>query len=95
MKNKNNKHECKPLFNFTPGKVQSLIKEPEYSILPSRISELKGRQREIYDIIMKLNKNRLVVITGEKGIGKSSVMKNICHHMKYRNYYQNGIIFIS
>lgn len=75
--------------------MQSLVKEPEYSILPSRISSLKGRQREIYDIMLRLNKNKLVVVTGEEGMGKSSVIRNTCQHIKHRNYYQGGIIFIN
>ena len=94
-KNDQNRHECKPLYNFTPGKVQSLVREPDYSILPTSVSCLKGRQREIYDIMLELYQNKLVVVHSEKGMGKSSVIRNACQHIKHRMHYEDGIIFIN
>ena len=50
---KGKKHEWKPLFNFTPGQFTCLNKDPELSTIPAMMKEFKGRQREMYDIMVK------------------------------------------
>lgn len=92
--NDKGKHECKPLFNFTPGKVENLVTQPEFSSVPSSLKNLKGRQREMYDIRLKLYHNKLLIVTGEKGIGKSAVLRNTCQNIKDRMHYKHGIVFI-
>ncbi|CAI2383628.1 unnamed protein product [Moneuplotes crassus] len=89
------KHECRTLINFTPGKVKNLDKEPEFSIIPSRVSTLKGRQREIYDIMLGLKESKMLCVHARQGMGKSAVIRNTCQHIKHRNYFKDGIIFLN
>lgn len=44
-----------------------------------------GRNEDVRDVLEALNKNRLVTITGEPGIGKTSVAKAVIHYINDRN----------
>lgn len=89
------KHECKPLINFTYGKFTNLTKEPELSVIPAAMKDLKGRQREMYDIILLLKDFRLLILQGISGMGKTSLLKNLCNHIKHRGIFRNGIVYIN
>jgi len=89
-----NKHECKPLFNFSPGKFKSLWKDPEYNIIPPIQKDFKGRQREMYDLMLLLSDHRFVCLHAIEGMGKTAMLKNFCHHMKHRSQFTDGIMFV-
>ena len=91
---KGKKHECNPLLNFTPGNFESLVKDPELDIVPSNIKDFRGRQREMYDVMRLLHDNKLVCLTGVEGMGKSAVLRKLCHHVKHRYKYKDGMLFI-
>lgn len=88
------KHECSPLFNFTPGQFKHLTKDPKYSIIPPLLKDFKGRQREMYDLMRMLHENNLVCLTGIKGMGKTAMLRNFCHHIKHRSKFTDGIVYI-
>jgi Cdc6-like AAA superfamily ATPase len=91
---KSKKHECNPLFNFTPGKFKHITKDPKYSIIPPLLKDFKGRQREMYDLMRMLHDNNLVCLKGIQGMGKSAMLRNFCHHIKHRSKFVDGIVYV-
>lgn len=91
---KNKEHSCKPLVNFQPGEFTELDQTSAVYNVPASVSNLKGRQREMYDLMRLLHQSKIVNLYGLPGMGKTCLLKNICNHAKHRNKFEDGIIFI-
>ena len=55
------------------------------SILPPKVEPFLGRNEDVRNVLQALTKTRLVTITGEPGIGKTSVAKAVIHYINDRN----------
>ena len=66
--------------------------------LPSKLQTLKFRDREIMDLVDSVtNKHieeKIVMLLGLHGIGKSSVARNTLHYIYERKYVTGGILWI-
>lgn len=66
--------------------------------LPSKLYTLKFRDREIMDLVDSVtNKSieeKIIMLLGLHGIGKSSVARNTLHYIYERKYVTGGILWI-
>ncbi|CAI2377825.1 unnamed protein product [Moneuplotes crassus] len=91
---KTSKHRCQAVTSIIPGGLVNLGNKPSILSVPSKIDNFVGRQKEMYDIIDHLSKNRLVSILGLSGIGKTTLARNIADHLKHRQRFRDGIIYV-
>ncbi|CAI2383959.1 unnamed protein product [Moneuplotes crassus] len=92
--NKNKKHKCFPISKLKDGNLTKIGKMPLFDSVPSIVENFRGRQQEMCEVISILRKNRLVNVLGPPGIGKTSLSRNLCNHLKDRNRFQDGIIYL-
>src|SRR5262249_44585290 len=57
--------------------------------LPAEISSFIRRQREIYEIALRLEQTRLLTLTGSGGIGKSRLARHVADAVEER--YTDGV----
>ena len=63
--------------------------------VPSKIENLIGREKHLNKIVKSvMSDQRLVMILGLHGVGKSAVAKNAVHYMLERKYFTGGVIFV-
>jgi len=67
--------------------------QPAICELPERDHCFVGREEEIISIFKKLKRNHLW-LTGEHGIGKSSLVKKLTHMVYERNIYPDGVLYL-
>lgn len=65
--------------------------------IPPPVDPFIGRNYDICMVLRELQKTRLITLTGEPGIGKTSVAKFIANHIKNRDcdFIRNGVIFMN
>lgn len=104
MKTRNSikeEHKCGNfvLFRGKPTKVDKINRGIRLgNNLPSKPDPFVGRNQDVRLVLEHLKKgNRLVTITGEPGIGKTSVAKAVVHYLKDRDdeLVKNGIVFLN
>ncbi len=61
----------------------------------ARINNLVGRNKEFQDVCESLKKNQLTTVFGSEGIEKSILAKSAGLYVDERDYFNNGIIYIS
>ena len=52
------------------------------------------RNKIVYEIIQDLNKERLVTVYGNSGIGKKYVTNKVAHLLQERSYFKNGVMHV-
>jgi hypothetical protein len=61
----------------------------------SRVEHFIPRCRDMYEIVSLLNqKRRFITITGQSGIGKSTIVRELVRYVQFRNFFNDGIIYI-
>lgn len=66
--------------------------------LPSKPAPFVGRNQDVRRVLQILKEGkRLITITGEPGIGKTTVAHAVIHYLKERNeeLIKNGVVFLS
>ena len=48
----------------------------------------------MFDVLKLLTDNKIVQIFGLPGLGKSSLLKNVCVYLGERNLYKDGLVYI-
>lgn len=49
----------------------------------------------MYEIIQLIQqKRRFITITGQSGIGKSTIVRELVRYIQFRNYFKDGIIYL-
>lgn len=74
-----------------PGKILNMTKPNPPVNIQRTSSTLIGRHRIMFEVIEKLLKTRIVHIVGQKGIGKSSLIKQVGYFLHTRNNFHEGI----
>ena len=95
QKGKKFKHKCFPIAKYNEGRLTKIGTQPVFNSIPSNVDKFRGRQQEICEVLSLLNENRLVNVLGPPGIGKTAISRNICNHLKDRNKFCDGIIYVS
>ena len=86
--------ECWSSFIYTlDGKPLNDTHQPAICELPERDLCFMGRENDVISIFKKLKKNHLW-LTGEHGIGKSSIVKKLAHMVYDRNIYPGGVLYL-
>ena len=53
-----------------------------------------GRQKELFEVVQTVFRNRLVTLIGLPGIGKTSLAKNAVHFIADRQMFKMGVVFL-
>jgi len=86
--------ECWSAFIHTlEGDPLNDTHQPAICELPERDLCFMGREKDVINIFRKLKKNNLW-LTGEHGIGKSSIVKKLAHMVYERNIYPDGVLYL-
>lgn len=61
----------------------------------SRVEHYIPRSRDMYEIISLISqKRRFITITGQSGIGKSTIVRELVRYIQFRNYFRHGIVYL-
>ena len=65
--------------------------------IPSRVDTIVGRSEDVKNVLAMLRVSRMVTITGEPGMGKSALAKEVANYLKDREgqLFKNGVLFIN
>ena len=65
--------------------------------IPSRVESIVGRFEDVKNALAMLRVSRMVTITGEPGMGKTAVAKEVANYLKDREgqMFKNGVLFIN
>ena len=65
-------------------------------ILPNKLENFKYRERDMSELLKMLitDKERIVILLGLHGIGKSALARNTCWYVAERKLFTGGIIFL-
>ena len=66
---------------------------PDTSHIPSPPEDFEGREIDMHQVISLVLARRLVVLLGDSGMGKTSVVCACCQYMEERCFFENGIKF--
>lgn len=93
-------HYCKPI--VVMGNKNSSINTGNKEIrlvknIPAAVESFIGRNQDVCMVLRLLKSTRLVTLTGEPGIGKTSVAKFIANYIKSRKgeFLKNGVMFLN
>lgn len=96
----NREHCCKPIVVL--NNKNSVVKKEKAEIrldknIPVPVESFIGRNQEVCLVLRKLKTMRLITLTGEPGIGKTSVAKFIANYIKSRKskFMKNGVMFLN
>ena len=78
------------------GKLQCLSDHNLAKKIPNKQKDIKYREKEIYTILERIliQNEKMVVINGLRGIGKSSLAKIVMHFLSERKLCTGGNIYI-
>ena len=62
--------------------------------MPAKMKTMKFRDKEMMDLLDGILNERLVMLLGMHGVGKSSVARNTLHYIHERKYISGGIIWV-
>ena len=89
------KHTCYRHYGPGEGQFKNITDHVGYKAIPAKLSNFKFRDREMYELIkLVMSGNRLVILLGLAGVGKSCLARNALHYMSERKYFTGGVIFV-
>ena len=65
--------------------------------VPSPVDSFLGRNEDLRNVVGLLKRTRLLTVTGEPGLGKSSLVKAVANFFKDRRglHFEHGVLYIS
>ena len=95
MRSQRAEHVCYYHEPIMQGEVTCLSDHVKIKIVPSKIKNLIGREKHLNTIVKSImNNEKLVIVLGLHGIGKSAVARNAVHYMLERKYFTGGVISV-
>lgn len=67
---------------------------PRFHHVPARVEDFIGRHREVHEVIKEIQNQRLLIIQGVHGVGKSSLCREAANFLAERNVFEDGIIYL-
>ncbi|CAI2375874.1 unnamed protein product [Moneuplotes crassus] len=93
---RNKVNQCRTVFQLDLGDSHNLSVKPKIEALPNRERTLIGREQIIVRVMKEFENNqRCVWFTGDHGIGKSAIAKEIAHLFYDRNYCRDGVLYLA
>ena len=89
------KHKCSKIYKMKEGSILNVTPCPTFNLIPSKVGVLLGREQTLYQVIKLLARNRLIIICGSQGIGKTSVVRQLSNYLIERNTFKDGILYVS
>ena len=63
--------------------------------IPTKLNNILYREKEISELIENvMNGERLVILLGLHGFGKSSIARNALHYMTERKFFTGGVLLV-
>jgi len=88
-------HECEVFDkDIQDGYPLNLGTDPHFNSMPVRVEDCTGWVKDIQKLVELISQNSYVSIIGKAGIGKSTIMKEVCHFIHERGYFWDGSIFV-
>eukprot|EP00753_Platysulcus_tardus_P008992 PLAT175.5.p1 GENE.PLAT175.5~~PLAT175.5.p1 ORF type:complete len:1597 (+),score=689.47 PLAT175.5:1104-5894(+) len=85
-----------PYAALPPGALLDLSRYPRYRHLPAQEEVFIGRQPQMHYVLTLLSKQRLVTIRGPPGIGKTTLAREVAHHIAGRRHFAaDGVLYVS
>lgn len=94
-------HKCNSIVILNgPSRNEQEKVKPEPRLtknIPAAVESFVGRNYDVCLVLRELQKTRLITLTGEPGIGKTSVAKYIANYIKSRKgeFIKNGVLFLN
>jgi ABC-type glutathione transport system ATPase component len=93
-------HECNPFIVLNGPIVKKQVTSTEIRLvknIPAPVESFIGRNQDVCIVLRQLKTKRLITLTGEPGIGKTTVAKFIANYIKSRKseFIRNGVIFLN
>ena len=77
------------------GPMKCISDHSAFKEIPTKLSNILFRDKEISELIENvMNGERLVILLGLHGFGKSSIARNALHYMSERKFFTGGIILV-
>ena len=77
------------------GQFQCVTDHIGFKAIPAKLRDFKFRDKEMWDLIkLVMNGNKLVILLGLNGIGKSCLARNSLHYMTERKFCTGGVIHV-
>ena len=76
------------------GSLNRLDDQSLLTFIPPKVCPFLFRNRDMFDVLKLLTINNIVQIFGLPGLGKSSLLKNVCCYLGERNLYKDGLVYI-
>lgn len=67
---------------------------PRFHHVPARVEGFIGRHRELHEVIKEIQNQRLVIVQGVHGVGKSSLCREAANYLAERNVFEDGVIYL-
>lgn len=96
FQNKDDSHVCFYQPMRMAGDLVCMSDHIAVKHVPDKVSNLKGREKQISKIVkLILSGERLIIMLGLHGVGKSALARNAVYYMLERKYFTGGIIFVN
>ena len=77
------------------GQIRCISDHIQFKEIPTKLINIKFREKEISELIENvMGGERLVILLGLHGFGKSSVARNALHYMSERKFFTGGMLLI-
>ena len=77
------------------GEFQCISDHVQFKYFPSKLKNIKYRDKEMWNLIsVVMNGNKLVILLGLHGVGKSCITRNALHYMTERKLFTGGVVLV-
>ena len=88
-------HVCYSHSKAPAGQYKCISDHIQFKQIPNKLANLKFREKEVSKLTESvMSGNRLVIMLGLHGTGKSTIVRQALHYMCDRKYFTGGVIQI-
>ena len=82
--------------NYEQGKWKCTSEHNIVKFIPAKLEKLKFREKDMSKLleILLVDNERIVLVLGLHGMGKSGFVRNTLHYVADRKIFTGGILFI-
>ena len=88
-------HNCYSHVEVEEGEFKCVSDHIGFKAIPAKLKEIKFRDKEMWELIKQvMDGNRLIILLGLHGVGKSCLTRNALHYMTERKICTGGVISV-